>query len=142
MSVNSIVSEYAVSLPFSISAQGGVSYTENQEKIWADRVLSVVGTAIGERLMRPGFGCAVTQNVFLNLGDSDKDAPALAKKDIYSAFTTFLPLLELVDVTYDSSQTDGSLTFTVIYRLPNKVLKQTNVATIYVDGKSIPVEVS
>ena len=58
------MSEKSLSLPFSIDAYGKVSVTSEQSKIWADRVRSVLGTSLRERVMRPTFGTLIPYAIF------------------------------------------------------------------------------
>lgn len=113
------VSESTIALPFSINAFGNVATSSSQEKIWADRVRVVIGTALGERVMRPGFGTEIPSLV---LGDAERGADAL-KDQVRLAFTRDLSLLELssVDVSFDN--TSGVLNVEIIYSLPNQQMQ-------------------
>ena len=57
------MSEIAMSLPFSIDPYGKVSSTTDQKKIWADKVRSVLGTALRERVMLPTFGTLIPYEI-------------------------------------------------------------------------------
>ena len=58
------MNERAISLPFSIDSYGGVATTTDQSKIWADKVRSVLGTMLRERVMRPDFGTVIPYSLF------------------------------------------------------------------------------
>lgn len=95
----SIVNELAIALPFSIDAFGTVNATVEQEKIWADRVRSVIGTALGERVYRPEFGCDAALVTY----DDEEIVLSTIESSIRTAFQEFLPLLALhaVQVTVE-----------------------------------------
>ena len=46
------MAEKTLALPFSVDPYGKISVTSEQSKIWADRVRSVIGTTLRERVMR------------------------------------------------------------------------------------------
>jgi phage baseplate assembly protein W len=85
------VNEIAISLPFKIDSFGTISATVNQSKIWQDRVRSVIGTALGERVYRPGFGCDAANKIY----ETEEYLMGTIEQDIKTAFQKFLPLLSL-----------------------------------------------
>jgi phage baseplate assembly protein W len=93
------VNEIAISLPFKVDSFGTISATVNQGKIWQDRVRSVIGTALGERVYRPGFGCDAANKIY----ESEEYLMGTVEQDIRNAFQRFLPLLSLdsVEVTLE-----------------------------------------
>jgi phage baseplate assembly protein W len=110
------VSEIAVSLPFSISEFGTVASTTSQEKIWADRVKTAVGTSVGERVMRPDYGTETAETVFSTL---EAAAEAL-KQQIDLAFNRDLRLLKLVSTIVTMDETNSTLEAEITYALPNR----------------------
>jgi phage baseplate assembly protein W len=110
------LTEIAVSLPFSINEFGSVTFTTSQEKIWADRVRSAVGTGVNERLMRPNYGVDIRGAVM----ESSETAEELIKREVELAFTRDLTLLRLesVDTTFDPSE--SSVQVEITYLLPNR----------------------
>jgi phage baseplate assembly protein W len=110
------VSEIAVSLPFSVSEFGTISTTTSQEKIWADRVKTAVGTSVGERVMRPDYGTEVAATVFSTL---EAAAEAL-KQQVELAFNRDLRLLSLVSTVVTLDETNSTLEAEITYALPNR----------------------
>jgi phage baseplate assembly protein W len=110
------LTEIAVSLPFSINEFGSVAFTTSQEKIWADRVRSAVGTGVNERLMRPNYGVDIRGAVM----ESSETAEELIKREVELAFTRDLTLLRLesVDTKFDPSE--SSVQVEITYLLPNR----------------------
>lgn len=132
------MAEVAISLPFSITSFGSIATTSDQKKIWSDRVLSVLGTFLRERVMRPSFGTLIPYALF-ETGDS---AIAEIRSEVQAAFNTQLPLLTLTstDVTYDSYS--NIITVSVLYGLPNQEETTTSIALVYIDGTNPPYEES
>jgi phage baseplate assembly protein W len=110
------LTEIAVSLPFSINEFGSVAFTTSQERIWADRVRSAVGTGVNERLMRPNYGVDIRGAVM----ESSETAEELIKREVELAFTRDLTLLRLesVDTKFDPSE--SSVQVEITYLLPNR----------------------
>jgi phage baseplate assembly protein W len=52
-----------IKFPFQINAVGGMAMSEGAENI-EEGVQCIIGTAVGERVMRPMFGCRIHDFVF------------------------------------------------------------------------------
>lgn len=106
----------AISLPFRIDGYGRVASTEDPRLIWAGRVRSVITTMIGERIMRPSFGCDVMNEVF----DGAEETPELVEQDIRGAFSEWLPELEIEGVSLDYvDEMTGEVELSVVYKIPS-----------------------
>lgn len=128
--------ETAISLPFSIDPYGKVAQTTDQTKIWADKVRSVIGTALRERVMRPTFGTDIPSAVFENQEDADGRVLEL----VSTSFNNQLPRLDLQSVSNSFDQYSGTLTVDITYALPNEEIVSTTVGLIVVSGTLIPYE--
>jgi phage baseplate assembly protein W len=108
------MSSSAISLPFSFNNFGELTYSTDPKKIWQDRVLLVLMTRFGERVMRPNYGSLVNQTVFEN----EALAVEKANRTITEAFSKWLPDLEVTAIrpVFDAEQ--GALEVSVFYRLP------------------------
>lgn len=105
----------AISLPFRIDGYGRVASTTDPRLIWAGRVRSVIATMIGERVMRPDFGCDVMSEVF----DSVEETPEIVEQDVRTAFSDWLPELEIESVSLDYvNEQTGEVELAVVYVLP------------------------
>jgi phage baseplate assembly protein W len=124
------MAEKAMSLPFSIDSYGKVSSTQDQSKIWADRVRSVLGTAVRERIMRPTFGTLIPFAIF----ETDSTAESQIRVEIEKAFAEQLPLLDLQNSVVVVDEYTNVLTVEVVYGLPNNEVVSTVVGLVLVDG--------
>jgi len=88
--------------------------TTDPKVIWQQRVLLVLGTRPGERLMRPDFGSNLHTVVF----EPENTAGQVAKDSITQAFTAWLPDLELRQISPKFDDTTGTLTVSITYGLP------------------------
>jgi hypothetical protein len=113
--INKPVQEKAISLPFTIDSYGNVNLAVTQSKLWADKVRSVIGTMYGERVMQAEFGTEVPKILW----DTTDVAAEFIKKEIASAFSTYLPLLKLQSVESSFNEHENIITASVYYSLPN-----------------------
>ena len=124
------MAEVSIALPFSIDAYGSVGTTVDQSKIWADRVMSVLGTTIRERVMRPTFGTIIPFSLF----NSEESASAEIRAEVGKAFSEQLKLLSLEKVNITSDEYTNVLNIEVVYGLPNNEIVSTIVGLVHVDG--------
>lgn len=106
----------AISLPLSINSFGSFATTTDQAQIYADRVRTVISTAIGERIMRPEFGNAIPNRVYNSVRSMRESVDTL----ITEAFSSHLPNLELVSVDILTPQSANIFKVEVTYLLPDK----------------------
>jgi phage baseplate assembly protein W len=128
--------EYTISLPFFIGVTGSVTTTSDQKKIWADRVLSVIGTAVGERVQRYGFGSRVHYDAF----ETVTQAEAQLESNILEAFSEYLPSLSFNGIQTSYDQSTGALGVTVLYSLPDTAEASTGIGTVRINGTLPPKE--
>jgi hypothetical protein len=130
--------ENTIALPFSINSFGSVNNTTDPQKIWADRVTSVIGTMVGERVFRPTFGTSIPKYLF----DVSEGFTATTTSDIIAAFSVQLPALSFKDVksSFDASQ--NVVTLDVSYSIPGSTDIKRLVAKVAVDGTKQPLEVN
>lgn len=128
--------ESAISLPFSIDSYGRVTKTTDQSKIWADKVRSVIGTAVKERVMRPTFGTDIPSAVFEN----QENSIGRIQEVVSTSFSEQLPQLTLEQVETSYDEYSGTLTVSITYALPNEEVVTTTVGLIIISGNTTPYE--
>ena len=124
------MAEVALSLPFSVDPYGGITTTNDQTKIWTDRVRSVLGTTVRERVMRPGFGTLIPFALF----DTETSAASQVETEVNQAFTQQLSLLRLDEVNVTVDNYTNVLTVEVVYALPNNETVSTVVVVARING--------
>ena len=132
------VSESTITLPFKINEFGKVATNNSQEKIWADRVRSAIGTSVGERVMRPGYGTEISDIV---LGDAERGAELL-KDQVQLAFTRDLPLLELSSTEVSFDEIEGVMSVEIVYSLPNQQVQTVTMGFAKLSGNYPIIEES
>ena len=128
--------EQAMAVPFSIDAYGAVTLATTQEKIWADRVRSVLGTNFNERIMRPTFGSLIP-SAFMETTD---EARNLIQAEVRTAFSTQLDQLQLENVSTSYDEYSDLLSVTVLYALPDDTQAETTISLITLDGTNPAIE--
>lgn len=130
------MAEVTISLPFTINPFGNVGFTEDQSKIWADRVRSVIGTMLRERVMRPTFGTLIPYAIF----ETSDNAVSEIKTEVSKAFDTQLPILTLTAVYVTIDEYTNVANIEVIYSLPNTQEVTTNIGLILIQGNKTAYE--
>lgn len=130
------MAEVAISLPFSIDPYGRVGSTTDQTKIWADKVRSVIGTALRERVMRPKFGTDIPLSVFEN----QEDAQTQIQFEVSQAFNDQLQNLNLQSISSVFDEYTGIMQVDVTYALPNDEVTSTSIGLIQIEGNAIAIE--
>ena len=133
------VVESALRLPLSLDNYGNIVMTSNQNKIWADRVRSAIGTIRGERVMLPAYGSKISDSLFAGQTETEQ----VIKREISSVFNLYLPLLTLDEVEVISTNdvgSDGTMTANITYTLPNLTQVTTAVGIVTINGNYPPYE--
>jgi phage baseplate assembly protein W len=130
------MAEQAIKLPFALDAYGRIARTSDQEKIWADRVLSVIGTKFRERVMIPAYGSAISNYMY----ESTERAQEGINTAVERAFVDLLPSLTLLDVDITTDPELGQVLIDITYELPNDEETNTVVAIVAIGGKNPPVQ--
>ena len=130
------MAEIALSLPFSLDSYGRITSTVSQQKIFSDRVLSVIGTNLKERVMLVEFGTNITSYLY---GSIEKAISAIPG-EIEQAFAKFLPTLTYSNTTVIYDEQTGTLLLDIIYELPNGETNSTTLEIVAIASKNPPVQ--
>jgi uncharacterized protein len=100
--------------PVEPDAFGSLGYMADEQKI-QQAILVILGTAQGERVMRPEFGSGLRDLVFAPLTSSTKTLVAGAITD---ALVKWEPRVDVLGVTADEQASDdGTLVVNIEYRV-------------------------
>jgi phage baseplate assembly protein W len=103
-----------LAFPISVDHRGGIALARGEEDV-EQAIAVILGTAPGERPMRPEFGCEIHQLVFDTV-----DAEMIGRMDsaIRVALDRWEPRIEVVSIDFDLSDTAaGRLQIDVGYRV-------------------------
>jgi phage baseplate assembly protein W len=100
--------------PMQVNAQGALALARQEEGV-AESIAFILGTAQGERVMRPDFGCGIHRLVFEPNNDLTQGRVAHA---VRRALVDLEPRIDVLDVRAESAQTEPNLLLIrVDYRL-------------------------
>jgi phage baseplate assembly protein W len=103
-----------IAFPLRVDARGALALSHDERDI-EEAIRIVIGTARGERPMRPEFGCDIHDYVFETI-----DAYTLGRLDraIRRALERWEPRIDVVDVIIDTSEADqGRLPIEIVYSI-------------------------
>jgi phage baseplate assembly protein W len=103
-----------VAFPLQVDRRGGIALAHDETDV--DQAIQLIlGTAPGERPMRPEFGCGVHDFVFDTI---DAGTVARMETEIRSALDRWEPRIEVLSVEFDLDGVDrGELLIGIDYRL-------------------------
>jgi phage baseplate assembly protein W len=107
----------AISFPFTLDPFGKTASTTDQRKIYQDRVLTLLSTAVGERPMRPTYGTNIATAMFENQGNVEK----AINDAIRSAISTWIPELTVNNIFLKGFLDTGAVTVELNVSLPDFV---------------------
>lgn len=101
-----------VSYPLTTDATGSVALVREQEEV-EQAILLILGTALGERPMRPEFGCRIHEHIFDPVNEAtigviglevrealDRWEPRIEVQDVSVLVDRQQPGLLYIDITY------------------------------------------
>jgi uncharacterized protein len=103
-----------LAFPLQVDARGALSLAAGEDDV-EQAIGLILGTAPGEREMRPEFGCAVHDLVFDTI-----DAAMIGRLEtaIRNALDRWEPRIDVEDLQFDlSGVAEGRLLITITYRL-------------------------
>jgi phage baseplate assembly protein W len=100
--------------PLGVSATGGIALSSGDDEI-SESIRLILGTAPGERPMRPLFGCGIHDLVFSSV---DTSFAGLVATQVTSALERWEPRIDVADVrvTHDPGR-EGVVLIAVEYTL-------------------------
>jgi uncharacterized protein len=103
-----------VAFPLQVDRRGGIALAHDETDV--DQAIQLIlGTAPGERPMRPEFGCGVHDFVFDTI---DAGTVARMETEIRSALDRWEPRIEVSELDFDLDGVDrGELLINIAYRL-------------------------
>lgn len=91
--------------PLRTDATGGIALVSREREI-EEAIRLILGTAPGERPMRPEFGCRIHDHVFAN---ADGTTAAAITADVLDALRRWEPRIEVEDVVVTSAPEDQTV---------------------------------
>ncbi|MGB5953224.1 MAG: GPW/gp25 family protein [Ornithinimicrobium sp.] len=100
--------------PLGTDATGGIALVKRDAEI-QEAIRLILGTAIGERPMRPEFGCRIHDRVF---GVANSSLSGQLSSDVREALVRWEPRIELLEVAVAFDQAaEGTLYIDIRYEV-------------------------
>ncbi len=102
--------------PVGVDINGKIAMSEYETDI-KEAIIIILGTAKGERVMRPDFGCGIHDLVFAPI---NKTTISLVENGVREGLTLWEPRIELIKVEVASQPDDfaqGKLIVSIYYRV-------------------------
>jgi phage baseplate assembly protein W len=112
-----------VAFPVHADADGQLALAHYEESV-REAIWIVLGTAPGERVMRPDFGCGIHELVF---SVNDTTTAGRASDAVRRALTLWEPRIELINVDAGSPPGDAA---TLLIRIEYRVRATNNVFNV------------
>jgi hypothetical protein len=98
--------------PVQIDNRGRIAISDAEEDI-RQAIRIILGTSMGERVMRPDFGCGIHNYMFAPINSGTL---ALIENSVREALTTWEPRIDIIDVKTDTSAAaEGKLLVSINY---------------------------
>ena len=103
-----------VAFPLRVDRRGGLALVSGDDDIY-EAITIILGTAPGERPMRPEFGCGIHNYIFETM---DAYTMGRLEIEIRQALDRWEPRIDVEEVDFDlSNATDGQLLIDINYRI-------------------------
>jgi uncharacterized protein len=103
-----------VAFPLRVDRRGALALAHDDEDV-REAIQGILGTAPGERPMRPEFGCAIHDYIFESI---DAYTIAHLEREIRIALDRWEPRIEVLEIDIDSSRSElGELLIDIGYAL-------------------------
>jgi phage baseplate assembly protein W len=99
--------------PLQTGADGELALSSEDDKV-REAILLILGTQLGERVMRPDFGCGLRSLVFEPVGAT---TAALVRHRVAEALTLWEPRIDQVQLTVEAVPRQGLLSIALRYRV-------------------------
>ena len=100
--------------PLRVDASGGIALVRREQEL-EESIRLVLGTALGERPMRPEYGCAIHDYVF---APADATTAGRVAYEVRASLERWKPRIEVVDVEVSVEPEDASVLYiTVTYAI-------------------------
>ena len=103
-----------VAFPLRVDARGGLALSRSHDDV-DEAIRLIVGTAKGERPMRPEFGCGIHDYVFEAI---DSNTLGRIDYEIRLSLDRWEPRIDINDIEFDTSEAElGKLIIDISYSL-------------------------
>ena len=115
----------AITFPFTLNPFGVVNTSTLQSKVYKDRVLTLLSTAVGERPMRPSYGTDLAKALF----ETQNQAEKAIRLAISTAIGSWIPEVSVQQINVLGENLDGKMTVELLLVFPDFTSETISVST-------------
>ena len=115
----------SISYPYTTDGFGVVKPTTNVNKIYLDRVLTLLSTNVGQRPMLPEYGTDIEKALFEN----NNDFESAVNQAVKDALARWIPDVSVAEIKIVSPNVDGIGTVNITLVLPDSTFTNLSVST-------------
>jgi len=123
-----------LAFPVATDASGALARASYEESI-RQSIWLTLGTAKGERRMRPDFGCGINDLVF---EVNNATTAGRVAREVHDALLRFEPRVEVLDVSVSAERGGAVMLIDISYRIRSTNTVFNLVYPFYLDGGILP----
>jgi hypothetical protein len=118
---------HGLTFPFRVDARGGLALARGEQEL-DEAIAIILGTAPGQRVMRPEFGCRVHELMFAPI---DATTAGMAMHYVKEALGRWEPRIDVLNIDVSTDHEDGRLDIAIQYRIRSTHDERTLVYPFY-----------
>jgi phage baseplate assembly protein W len=104
---------HGLAFPLRVDARGGIALARGEQEI-NEAIRIILGTAPGQRVMRPEFGCRIHELLFAPI---DASTAGMVIHYVKEALGRWEPRIDVLRVDVDVDHDDGRIDIEIHYRI-------------------------
>jgi len=129
------VASTSINYPFTLDPLGRIVSTSDDNKIYLDKIMTLLSTMVGQRPMNPAYGTDLLRALY----ESGEDYDLALREAIDRAMATFLPAVSLQEVTIKEPDSSGVSMVSISFSFPDGSTNEVSLNSSYLnsDGTQI-----
>lgn len=115
----------AIKHPFSLDTFGRINSTTDSNKIYLDRLLSLLSTDVYQKPMSPNYGTDIIRALY----ETGQNYTQAIQEAIERAVSTYLPNLKIVSIRFLETTPEGVSNVEVSVSFPDNTVNSISVST-------------
>ena len=125
----------AINYPFTLDSLGKIVSTSDDNKIYLDKIMTLLSTMVGQRPMQPMYGTDILRALY----ECGEDYDLALRDAINRAMATFLPAVSVNYITIEEPDNTGVSKVTITFSFPDGSTNEVSLNSSYLnnDGTQI-----
>jgi phage baseplate assembly protein W len=105
----------AINYPFTLDALGRINSTSDNNKIYLDKILTLLSTPASQRPMNPTYGT----DIFRALYETGQDYEQAIRESVLRAMSIHLPQITVDSITISDTDDSGTSNVEIYFTFPD-----------------------